>query len=165
MILRKPSVVNEALLAGNYVYQNPDPRNTFTRQLQHVVSANFKFDADQWGVRTDVSAASGYLGQSDLWGVMAMPFVNVTDKLQFVGRYTFIQSDDPNGVRLARYENQVVPGLGDRYSELYVGVNYYFYGHKLKLQSGVQFGDMNDSANDGGAYSGVSWTTGLRVSW
>ena len=157
--------VNEALLAGNYVYQNPDPRNTFTRQLQHVVSANFKFDADQWGVRTDVSAASGYLGQSDLWGVMAMPFVNVTDKLQFVGRYTFIQSDDPNGVRLARYENQVVPGLGDRYSELYVGVNYYFYGHKLKLQSGVQFGDMNDSANDGGAYSGVSWTTGLRVSW
>jgi phosphate-selective porin OprO/OprP len=157
--------VKEALLAGNYVYQNPDPENTFTRQLQHMVSVNFKLGADKWGVRTDVSAAAGYLGQSDLWGVMAMPFVNVTDKLQFVGRYTFLKSDDPNGVRLALYENRVVPGRGDQYNELYIGANYYFYGHKLKLQSGVQFGDMSDSANDGGAYSGVSWTTGLRVSW
>ena len=157
--------VNEALLAGNYVYQNPDPDNTFTRQLQHIASVNFKLDAGRWGARTDVSAAAGYLGQSDLWGLTAMPFVNATDKLQFVGRYTFLKSDDPNGVRLALYESRVVPGRGDQYNELYIGANYYFYGHKLKLQSGVQFGDMNDSANDGGAYSGVSWTTGLRVSW
>ena len=46
-----------------------------------------------------------------------------------------------------------------------LGANYYFYGHKLKLQTGVQFADMNDRANDGGEYSGVSWTTGLRVGW
>ena len=157
--------VKEALLAGNYVYQNPDPRNTFTRQLQHMTSVNFKFDAGEWGARTDVSVASGYLGQSDLLGVMAMPFINATDKLQFVGRYTFIRSGDPNGVRLATYENQVTSGRGDRYNELYLGANYYFYGHKLKLQSGVQFADMNDRANDGGTYSGVAWTTGLRVSW
>ena len=38
-------------------------------------------------------------------------------------------------------------------------------GHRLKLQTGVQFADMRDRANDGGAYSGVSWTTGLRVGW
>jgi phosphate-selective porin OprO/OprP len=155
----------EALLTGNYVYQHPDPANSFTRQLEHIVSVNFKFDADAWGLRTDVSAASGYLGQSDLWGVMAMPFVNATDKLQFIGRYTVLGSDDPNGVRLATYESRVVPGRGDRYNELYLGANYFFYGHKLKLQSGVQFADMNDRAGDGGAYSGVSWTTGLRVGW
>ena len=157
--------VSEALLAANYIYQNPNPKNTFTRQLEHMVSVNFKFDAGKWGVRTDVSAASGYLGQSDLWGMVAMPFFRVTDKLQFISRYTFIQSDDRNGVRLARYENRAVSGQGERYKELYFGANYYFYGHKLKLQSGVQFGDMNDSANDGGGYSGVAWNTGLRVSW
>jgi phosphate-selective porin OprO and OprP len=157
--------VKEALLAGNYVYQHPDPANSFTRQLEHIVSVNFKFDADAWGLRTDVSAASGYLGQSDLWAVMAMPFLNATDKLQFIGRYTVLGSDDPNGVRLATYESRVVPGRGDRYNEVYLGANYFFYGHKLKLQSGVQFADMNDRAGDGGAYSGVSWTTGLRVGW
>ena len=157
--------VKEALLAGNYVYQHPALENTFTRQLEHIVSVNFKFEADTWGMRTDVSAASGYLGQSGLWGLMAMPFVNATGKLQFIGRYTFLDSADRNGVRLATYESRLVPGRGDRYNELYLGANYYFYGHKLKLQSGVQFADMNDRANDGGAYSGVSWTTGVRVGW
>ena len=45
------------------------------------------------------------------------------------------------------------------------GANYFFYAHKLKVQSGLQWADMNDRANDGGAYSGVSWTTGLRIGW
>jgi phosphate-selective porin OprO/OprP len=157
--------VKEALLTGNYVYQHPDRDNTFTRQLEHIVSVNLKFEADRWGIRSDVSGASGYLGQSGLWGVMAMPFVNVTDKLQGVARYTYLESDGPNGVRLATYESRLVPGRGDRYNEIYLGANYFFYGHKLKLQSGVQVADMNDRANDGGAYSGVSWTTGIRISW
>jgi phosphate-selective porin OprO/OprP len=157
--------VKEALLAGNYVYQEPDSRNTFTRPLEHIASVNFKMDTGNWGVRTDVSAGAGYLGQSDLWGVMMMPFVNITDKLQGVGRYTFVKSQDLNGVRLATYEDRVVSGRGDRYNELYLGANYFLYGHQLKLQTGVQMAHMRDRANDGGAYSGVSWTTGLRVGW
>ena len=155
----------EALLAANYVHQNEDQRNTFTRQLQNILSVNFKLETARWGMRSDVSSATGYLRQSDLWGVMAMPYFNVTDKLQLVGRYTFLQSDDPNGVQLGTYENRVVAGRGDEYNELYAGANYYFYGQKLKLQTGVQVADMNDRAGDGGAYSGVSWTTGLRVGW
>ena len=157
--------IGEAVLAGHYVYQNPDPDNTFTRQLHHMASVNFRLEDERWGVRADASSGSGYQGQSDLWGVMAMPFLNVTPRFQVVGRYTYIHSEDPNGVRLARYEDRVASGRGDVYNELYAGVNYYFYGHKLKLQTGVQFADMNDSAADGGAYSGVSSTTGLRVSW
>ena len=155
----------EALLAANYVHQNEDQRNTFTRQLQNILSVNFKLETARWGMRSDVSTATGYLRQSDLWGVMAMPYFNVTDKLQLVGRYTFLQSDDPNGVQLGTYENRVVAGRGDEYNELYAGANYYFYGQKLKLQTGVQVANMNDRAGDGGAYSGVSWTTGLRVGW
>jgi len=157
--------VKEALLAGNYVYQHPDPRNTFTRQLEHIVSVNFKLETDRWGLRTDVAAAAGYLGQSDLSSVTAMPYFNLTAKLQAVGRYTFLRSNDSNGVRLATYESRLVSGRGDRYDEVHLGANYFFYGHKLKLQSGVQVARMKDSAGDGGAYSGVSWTTGLRVGW
>jgi phosphate-selective porin OprO/OprP len=157
--------VDEALLTGNYVYQQPDRANTFTRRLDHVGSVNVRLATGRWGVRADVSGASGYLGQSGLWGLMAMPFVNATDRLQFVGRYTYVESGDPNGVQLATYENRVVGGRGDQYEELYLGANYYFYGQKLKLQSGVQFADMDDRAEDGGAYSGVAWTTGIRVGW
>ena len=157
--------VKEALLSGNYVYQHPDRANTFTRQLEHIGSVNFRIESGKWGARADISTASGYLGQPDLRAFTAMPFLNLTDKFQIVGRYTFINSNRPNGVRLATYESRIVAGRGDRYNELYAGANYYFYGHKLKLQSGLQFTDMHDRANDGGAYSGVSWTTGLRVGW
>ena len=157
--------VKEALLTGNYVYQHPDRDNTFTRQLEHIGSVNFRFEDRKWGVRADLSTAAGYLGQSGMWAFQGMPFVNVTDKFQVVGRYTLVESDSPNAIRLATYESRVVAGRGDEYNELYLGANYYFYGHKLKLQSGVQFADMNDPANDGGEYSGVAWTTGLRVGW
>jgi phosphate-selective porin OprO/OprP len=157
--------VKEALLTGNYVYQNADPLNTFTRQLEHIGSINFRFEDTKWGARMDLSTAAGYLGQSGMWAFQGMPFVNVTSKLQAVARYTFIDSDAPNGIRLATYESRIVPGRGDEYNELYVGANYYFYGHRLKLQSGVQFANMKDRADDGGAYSGVAWTTGLRVGW
>ena len=51
--------VLEALLAGNYVYQAADEDNTFTRPFEHIVSVNFRLEAETWGVRTDVSAASG----------------------------------------------------------------------------------------------------------
>ncbi len=157
--------VKEALLTGNYVYQHPDTHNTFTRQLEHIGSLNFKFETLKWGVRTDLSVASGYLGQSDLWATMVMPFYNATDKLQFVGRHTFLDSEQPNGVRLATYESRLVPGRGDQYQEWYAGANYYFYGHKLKLQTGLHHAEMTDRANDGGAYSGLSWTSGLRIGW
>jgi phosphate-selective porin OprO/OprP len=156
---------DEAVLTLSYVYQDPDAGNTFTRSLQHVGSVNFKLETGLGGVRADFTAASGFAGQSDLWGVMTMPFLNVTERFQVVGRHTYISSDDENGVRLARYESELVSGRGDRYTEWYVGANYYFYGHKLKLQSGVSFADMEDRANDGGEYSGVAATAGLRVSW
>jgi len=154
-----------ALVRGTYVYQDPDDGNTFTRQLEHVGSLNLDLVAGRWGLRADLSGAAGYLGQSDLWGVMVMPLLDATSKLQLVTRYTHVASSDPNGVRLARYESELTGGRGDRYDEVYVGANYYFYGHLLKLQGGLQVAEMRDDAADGGAYSGVSATVGLRVSW
>jgi phosphate-selective porin OprO/OprP len=161
----KKLAVKEAVLTGNYLYQHPDPDNSFTRQLEHIVSGHFRLEADKWGLRTDLSNAQGYLGQSDMWGAMAMPFYNITPKLQAVLRYTYMESELPNGLRPAGYEARVVPGRGDEYNELYLGANYYFYSHRLKVQSGVQWADMNDRVSDGGEYSGVSWTTGIRVGW
>ena len=157
--------VKEAVLAGNYVRQGADEDNTFTRKFGNIASLNFKLQAARWGLRTDLAAGDGHLGQSDVYGFMAMPFYDFGDGFQLVGRYTFVRSDEINGVRLASYENQLVSGRGDEYDELYLGLNYYFYAHRLKLQTGVQFAEMEDRANDGGAYSGVAWTTGLRVSW
>ena len=155
----------EALLRINLVDNEPDPDNGFTRPLEQVASLSFSYEAEDWGFRTDISAASGHFGQSDLWGLVVMPFYKPTKLLELVGRYTFVASDEENGVRFARYERSIVDGMGDRYDELYLGLNYYWYGHKLKLQNGVQYVDMRDQAGDGGDYTGWAWTTGFRVSW
>lgn len=155
--------VRQALLTGNYLYQQPDVDNTFTRPLENIASIHFRLEEPKWGFRSDVSLADGYLAQSDLWSVMLMPFVNATDKLQFVTRFTTVQSDDPAGVALPTYESRVVSRRGDTYNEWYLGANYYFYGHRLKVQTGVDYADMDNRATP--TYAGWGWTTGLRVGW
>jgi phosphate-selective porin OprO/OprP len=82
-----------------------------------------------------------------------------------VTRYTFVSSDDPRGVQLPTYENRIVSSRGDSFNEWYAGTNYYVYGHRLKLQSGVQYDDMDDAAAGVDTYAGWAWTTGLRVGW
>jgi len=155
----------QALLRLNLIDNEPDPDNGFTRSLERVESLNFSYQGQDWGLRTDVASASGYLGQSDLDGFVVMPFYQATEAIEVVARYTSVTSDDANGVRLPRYENTVTAGRGDRYDEVYLGLNYYWYGHQLKLQNGVEHADMRDRAADGGAYRGWAWTTAFRVSW
>ncbi len=157
--------MEEASVWASYLYQSPDSDNTFTRALRHVGSLNARLEAGRWGARGDMSVGFGYLGQSDLWGVVVMPYFDLTTGLQLVGRYALVRSDDANGVRVPSYENRVVSGRGDRYQDVYIGANRYFFGHSLKLQTGLQRADMRDRLDDGGTYSGVSWITGLRVSW
>jgi len=157
--------VDKALLRLDYVYQTPDSRDNFTRANEDVGSLNFQLEKGPWGLGADIDGSHGYGSQPDLFGLQIMPSYKITKTWQAVFRYTFIDSSDDNGIRLARYENAIVSGRGDQYNEAYLGVNKYFYGHKLKWQTGVQYASMKDHANDGGKYEGWGLTTGLRISW
>jgi phosphate-selective porin OprO/OprP len=154
-----------ALLRFNVVDNDAHPSNGFTRPLERVSSVNLVYERGRWAFATDFSSADGYFGQSDLQGASVMPSYKLSDTLELVARYTYVSSENPNGVRLARYENEVVPGRGDHYREIYAGVNYYWFGNKLKVQTGLQYAALADTAGDGGRYRGWSWTTGLRVAW
>jgi phosphate-selective porin OprO/OprP len=163
--------VDKAILRADFMYQDEDPGNTrgtpspFTRNHEMVGSLNFQMEQGKFGLGTDLVASKGYRGQPDLFGLQFMPSYYFGDGWQGVFRYTYINSDGNNGIRLARYENQIVSGRGDEYNEFYVGINKYFYGHKLKWQTGVQYTTMNDAANDGGEYDGWGVTSGIRISW
>ena len=157
--------VERALVRVDYVYNEPDEGSDFTRPFENIRSLVFVLDAGRWGFSGDIVAADGFLGQSDAFGVTALPWLDLTDRLQLAGRYTLVKSEEVNGVRLARYENTVANGRGDLYREFYAGLNYYIYRHRLKAQTGVTYANMRDRAQDGGAYDGWAWTTGLRVSW
>ena len=157
--------LERALVRADYVYNKPDADSDFTNRFEHIGALVAVIDGGRWGFSGDLVRGNGFLGQSDAFGATATPWFNITDRLQLAGRYTHVKSDDRNGVKLARYENVVTGGRGDRYDELYAGLNYFIYGHKLKLQTGLTWADMRDRAADGGAYDGWSWTTALRVSW
>jgi phosphate-selective porin OprO/OprP len=148
----------------DYVYNSEDA-NAATRDFSNVLSLVTTWDFEPWGVRTDLSTGTGYGGQSDVWGVVVMPYYDFNRHIQAVLRYTYVSSAENNGVRLTRYANRVVTGRGDEYNEFYAGVNVYFYGHKLKWQSGVEYASMDDDANDGGEYEGWQLITGLRLYW
>jgi len=165
--LKEALGADKSVIRADFMYQDEDPGNTFTRSNEMVGSLNFTYEKDLFAFGSDLVAAKGYRGQPDMFGVMIMPSVYLNEAKTFQGvlRYTYIKSDGDNGIRLARYENAIVSGRGDEYNEIYAGLNYYIYGHKLKLQTGVQYTSMDDSAADGGEYDGWGVTAGLRVSW
>ena len=175
--------VKKALVRADVIYNDPSTQSNATKNFSWIESLTFQFDAGRWGFSTDMTAANGSLNQPDIFGVVVMPWYNITDKLQVVGRYTYMTSDGNNGISFNRYENVTAVNTdargnirtnalgrastqrGDDYNELYAGLNYYLSGHKLKLQTGFSYAWMRDGANDGGRYDGWSWTTGLRISW
>lgn len=154
-----------ALLRADYVYQDNEREASNTRPFEHVGSLNFDYEREKWGFAADVSAGKGYDGQGDVWGFMVMPFYKITDRVELVARYTHIEGDEPNSVRLNRYENRVTSARGDKYDEFHVGLNYYICGHKLKLQTGLTYAMMEDDASAQKEYEGWSWVTGVRFSF
>jgi len=63
------------------------------------------------------------------------------------------------------YEDEIVVGNGNEYREGFAGFNWFFYGHKLKWQTGLQFTSMVDDSDTGGNYDGWGVITGLRIYW
>jgi len=153
-----------ANLRIDYVHTNEHP-DAATAPMGQVVSLVSEWEQGQWGLRTDISGGKGTEPQSDLWGVALMPFYNVNERVQLVLRYTRVISDEPNGVRLARYEREIEGARGDDYSEYLGGINVFLYGHRLKWQTSLEYATMKDVANDDGVYEGWGLSSVLRMYW
>ena len=132
----------------------PDHKNAFS-----IVTKLNKGKFNFWG---DLSFSNGYDSQSDVWGIQLMPFYDFSNKLQGVFSYTYVESDDPLDVDVTRYERDLA-GRGDEMSEYFFGINYFFYGHKLKWQNAFQYTEMDNLGSK--VYEGWGYTSGLRISW
>ena len=148
----------------DYVY-NDVHETGGTAKLSSIYNLSGSFTFNNWQLAHDISYAQGDLQQSDLWGVVIMPSYQHSQLVQLVFRYTYLHSHDNNGLKLGKYENEIVTEKGDNYQEIYAGVNWLFYQHKFKLQLGLQYADMKDKANDGGEYQGWGMTLALRSYW
>jgi phosphate-selective porin OprO and OprP len=137
----------------DYLYNNGDRRNfVATKPYDHSISLNYNGTHGKLGLTSDLIYAAGSGEAADVWGIVVMPYYKVTEKLESVFRYTYANSEAGDGVRLAgRYERQVdnlEVDRGDNYHSIYLGANYYIYGDRLKLMSGVEYAtaDLRDGA-------------------
>ncbi|MEM1410958.1 MAG: porin [Pseudomonadota bacterium] len=131
----------------DYLYNPGDLDNNDVEPYRNVVSLNSYTRIGRWGLITDLIYADAQAtARGDLYGFVVLPHIMLTDRLQFVTRYTWSGSNEDDGIRLLnRYERRAVPEgfeFGDRHQALYAGLNYYFFGHKFKLMSGIEYTDF-----------------------
>ena len=104
---------------------------------------------------------------SNVFGFFIQPTYDIIpNKLQLVGRYSYANSEGPEGVvGQSRYERKVASnkGVGDVYHSLYGGAQYFIYGDKLKLMAGAEWATIENDKGD--SYDGLTLLTGIRLSF
>jgi phosphate-selective porin OprO/OprP len=122
----------------------------------------------RFSLATELFWGDGALGQPDVCGLTLMPSCFLATKLQLVTTFQFAGSRDANGICLPNRYEALAPDIGDKkgdaYFAGYAGLNYYFYGHKLKVMSGAKFSHLAGGPG-GGDYNGWTWLAGVRTAF
>lgn len=135
---------------------NDITRGRFGLTTELLYGAGFDGKAEQNGGNKNIK-------QADVFALSIIPSYYLADGLQLVGRFQVATSDGANGLRVpGRYERLPAGDdeSGNTYVSAYLGLNYYMYGHKLKLMNGVEYSHMG-----GGDYDGYTLMSGLRFSF
>jgi phosphate-selective porin OprO/OprP len=159
---------DKALLRLDYVYQDEPDKNdelqvVATKDHENILSLSFKYDNGKKHIHTDLAYAEQYDG-NNIYALQIMPFYDLNDTFQIAGSYTHIESDDA-ALSVTRYAKNTGKNGGktaktESADEFYLGLNTYLYGHKLKWQNGFSY-----TLTDDDEYEGLTFTSGIRISW
>ena len=172
----------DSAVASVHLMHNTDPgyvdgvsSNNFTGSASPAFGTSIALTNDivqgRFGLTTEAIYGFGD-DRSDVFGLTVIPSYFIAEGLQLVGRFQVAASDEGDGIALpSRYEgltNSAVVNAADRpptldrtgstYTAAYVGLNYYLYGHKLKVMTGIEYAKLG-----GGDYEGYTAMTGLRM--
>ena len=128
----------------DYIYNSDADINTAVTGYRHGFATGVYLENGPFSLAADVMYATG---ERDVWGASIIPAIFlIENKLQLVGRYHFADTDDDDGLMLRpRYEQQapeIQTIYGDEYHSFYTGLNYYFYGNRIKFMTGLEFAAM-----------------------
>lgn len=156
-----------ALLVLDYVHiEGNNAHTNIMQDFHNGVFGYFDFKKGKTGLLTQLSYGNGLSRRGDIYGLMLMPTYDITDKLQAVARYQVGLADESNGITtLNRQLKTVGKFTGDNYQAAYLGMNYYIYGQKLKLMTGVQYESLTGGTGQAAGNSGWTFLTGVRVFW
>jgi len=155
---------------GNFATEG-DAATGFGPNYEHAFALGAEVEAGRFQMITDVIVAlnrteSGALGRAgsippgnDTWGFYVQPSYDITEKLEAVFRYAYM--DEGQEQRTQRFPTRQ---RVENYHTVYAGLQYFICGEKLKLMGGYEYasGDIFDSNND---VSGGSWQLAVRSYW
>ncbi|MEC5127109.1 porin [Verrucomicrobiales bacterium BCK34] len=113
---------------------------------------------------------NGSVAGEDTLGVVIMPYIDLTERLQFVTKYAYASDTGSQRPQRRAFERSGVgrPNL-DEVHTFYVGLNYRLCGDNLKLMAGYEYLTANLHEKAGstelGSLSGDTWMFGVRTYW
>jgi phosphate-selective porin OprO and OprP len=113
----------------------------------------------------DVAVQNGAnvnISQDNVIALSVIPSYFIAEGLQLVGRLQLANGDGRDSIRVSsRYERlENSDSRGNTYASAYLGLNYYMYGHKLKLMNGIERSHLG-----GGEFDGYTFMSGLRFNF
>lgn len=156
----------------DYLHSDIDTADdTVQNRYADIVSTTLWVKEGHWSIVTEGFFAAGGEGKdANVFGFYIQPTYDLVPKrLQLVGRYSFATGDGPDAViAQSRYERAAPDltggGRGETYNAGYLGLQYFIQGDKLKLMAGAEYASL-DGGGNGGDFDGVTWLTGVRLSF
>lgn len=161
---RKAIDAEEARLRLDWLFNDGNRGNRDAADYRHLVSLNTVHEWDRWGLGTDLIYAAGLGDRPDVYGLVLVPFYDLGESLRLVLRYQWAASGAEDGLDLqSRYERRAVgdgeSDEGNHYHAVYLGLNYYLYGDRLKLMTGAEWSTLGGEAD----YRGWTLLGGVRL--
>ena len=159
-------VTDDINIGLQYMWQDEDGENDGFSDYEHLMSLNSDNKWRNVGLRTELIYASGYAGVADVFGLVVLPYYDISDWLRLVARYQYATADSSDGLTLQRrYEFPAVEDgsstEGDDYNAIYVGLNWYICGENLKLMTGIEWSSLGGDAD----YDGHTFFAGVRTNF
>ncbi|PKN65745.1 MAG: hypothetical protein CVU57_09295 [Deltaproteobacteria bacterium HGW-Deltaproteobacteria-15] len=85
----------------------------------------------------EIDPQTAAFASTDAWGLYAQAgYFIILDKLEFAARYSYVDPDNPTGVGTERQQEGTL------------GLNYYFYAHRIKAQLNYSYLETEDEPED-----------------
>ena len=148
-------------------YLHADGKNANTNvfaNYRNAVATYLDLEKGRFSMVPQFAYGEQVAGKGDVYSLQIMPGFKITDKLEFLVRYQLAIASESNGIStLNRQQKTVGTFTGDTYNAIYLGLNYYIYGHRLKLMFGEEYARLSGGTGPQAGYNGWTTMVGLRL--
>jgi phosphate-selective porin OprO/OprP len=128
---------------GGYLHSNAHANASNLTRFDDALAGALIFTDGPAAFVAELTAGFGG-ARGDAIGLNLQPSYFLTDTLEVVSRYQIASSSQATGLSSQRrYERLAGMGNGDAYQAIYLGLNHYIAGHRLKLLTGMEYARMN----------------------